>query len=402
MKVCDLTQAYAPTGGGVRTYVHAKRDFIARDGEAEHLLIVPGAEDRVIREGRLTTCMVAGPRVPGSPAYRFLLRSDKVLQVLRAERPDLIEVQDPYNLAWTAFYHRRRFPCPVVGAYVTDLPTTYVEPVAARLFGGYLGGHIRTLTERYLRTLYNRCDATLAISPALAVRLQEMGVRNVECIPLGVDLEVFHPLRRDSELRRRLGVAEDEFLLIYAGRLDWEKRTHLVVEAFEKLPADFPGVLVLVGEGPQREELAARAARNGRIHLLPFEPDRQRLAALLASADLYVSAMPFETFGLSVIEAQACGLPVVGVRGGAMIDRVPAGLGLLGRVDSPEDLAANILAVAGEGGREMGERARRWVEAEFSWERTFEQVLALYRRLLPAANRRTSHSSARATGPVER
>lgn len=390
MKICDLTQSYAPTGGGVRTYIHAKRDFIEHTGEHEHLLIVPGAEDRVVREGRLTTCTVASPWVPGSKVYRLLLRSDKVLRTLRAERPDVIEVHCAYNLPWTALHHRRRAATPVVGVYMTDLPAAYVQPAARRLFGSYLGERITTLAERYVRALYNRCDATLAISPALAQRLTEMGVRNVECVPLGVDLEVFHPSRRDPEIRRCFGVAEDEFLLVYAGRLDGERRVELLADAFERLPEAFRGALVLAGDGPLRELLAARAAGNRRIHILPFQSDRQALAALLASADLYVSAMPFETFGLAVLEAQACGLPVVGVRGGAMIDRVPPGVGLLGRIDSPEDLTANIMALCGGAARQMGARARERVESSFSWQRTFGRVFALYDELLRSERRASS------------
>jgi alpha-1,6-mannosyltransferase len=142
---------------------------------------------------------------------------------------------------------------------------------------------------------------------------------------------------------------------------------------------------VLVGDGPLRQTLAEQSTRDPRIKLLPFQADRERLATLLASADLYVSAMPFETFGLSVVEAQACGLPVVGVRAGAMVDRVPEGVGLLGAVDSPAEMAANILALAGADRSEIGARARRLVEARFSWQRTFEQVFAVYRRLAPAA-----------------
>jgi alpha-1,6-mannosyltransferase len=380
MKICDLTQSYAPTSGGVRTYIHAKRDFISGYTDAEHLLIVPGARDTVSRSGRCITYTVASPPVPGSGVYRLLLRSDKVLRILREERPEVVEAHCAYNLPWTAFHYRRGAPATVVGVFMTDVASTYVQPVAAGVFGKRLGGGATRLAERYLRALYNRCDATLAISPSLARRLERIGVRNVASIPLGVDLQTFHPRRRDPELRAALGVADDELLLIYAGRLDGEKRPQVVVEAFQSLPESFRGSLVLVGDGPLRETLAEHATRNRRIKVLPFETDRLKLATLLASADVYVSAMPYETFGLSVVEAQACGLPVVGVRAGAMIDRVPAGVGRLGAVDSPKEMAVNIQALAADR-REMGSRARHLVEAEFSWERTFQQVFTLYRRL---------------------
>ena len=387
MKICDLTQSYAPTGGGVRTYIHAKRERIRGGGEGhEHLLIVPGREDSVTREGRLTTHTVASPPVPGSGVYRFLLRSDKVLRILRAERPDVVEAHCAYNLPWTALHYARGRPASrVVGVYMTDLPRAYVEPLALRLLGARLGGALTGAAEGYVRTLYRRLDATVAISPALATRLRGLGVPRVECIPLGVDLEVFHPSRRDPELRRELGVREEEPLLVYAGRLDGEKRASLLVEAFERLPPGLEARLVLVGDGPQRASLEARAAADPRLRVLPFQPDRAALARLLASADLYVSAMPYETFGLSVIEAQACGLPVVGVAGGAMIDRVPAGSGVgrLAPVDSAAGFAGTLEAALRDPElRAAGRRARAMVEARFSWASTFDRVFGLYDSLL--------------------
>lgn len=386
MKLCDLTQSYAPTGGGVRTYLHAKREFVQQHApEHEHVLIVPGPGDSVVRDGRATTYTVASPLVPGSRVYRLLHRSDKVLRILRAERPDVVEVHCAYNLPWTALHHRRREPATrVVGVYMTDLPKAYVEPVARRFLGRWIGAGATGLAERYVRALYSRMDATVAISPALADRLGEMGIADVHCVPLGVDLEVFHPRRRDLELRRSLGVGDHEVLLVYAGRLDGEKRANLVLDAFEELPPELGAHLVLVGDGPLREELGARAARTGRARVVPFMSERVELAGLLASADIYVSAMPYETFGLSVIEAQSCGLPVVGVAGGAMTDRVPegAGVGLLGPVDSVPGLVANLTTLIADPLRsEAGARARRLVEERFSWAATFRSMFELYRAI---------------------
>jgi alpha-1,6-mannosyltransferase len=388
MKICDLTQSYAPTGGGVRTYLHAKRAHLANGSAGhEHVLIVPGPRDSEVREGAHVTYTVASPLVPGSRVYRLLYRSDKVLRILRREAPDVIEVHCAYNLPWTALYHRRRTPAArLVGVYMTDLPNAYVEPVAKRVLGRWGGSRATRMAERYVRALYGRLDATVAISPALADRLQALRVPDVHCVPLGVDLNVFSPSRRDESVRRELGVPPDGVLLAYAGRLDGEKRAALVMDAFERLRPELGVHLVLVGDGPLREELGERASRTGRARVVPFMSDRGELATLLASADVYVSAMPYETFGLSVIEAQACGLPVVGVAGGAMVDRVPPGrgVGLLGRADSVDDLVLNLESMIGDAARaEAGRRGRALVEESFSWEATFSRMLDLYRSLTP-------------------
>jgi alpha-1,6-mannosyltransferase len=375
--------------------LHAAQDFVRSVPGLQHVLIVPGATDSVTRNDTTTTYTVASRLVPGSTAYRLLLRSDKVLRILRAELPDVVEVHCAYNLPWTAMLHRRRHGSMVSGVYMTDLPVAYVESPLQPRVGRRVAGAARAVAERYVASLYDRCDVAIAISPVMADRLRGLGVHDVHCVPLGVDLDVFHPSRRDEQLRARLGVREGELLLIYAGRLDREKRPDLVLQAFARLPPTPGAHLVLVGDGPLRNELAAHASTIGRAHVLPFEEDRLQLARLLASADVYVSAMAFETFGLSVVEAQACGLPVVGVRAGAMVDRVreaPSPDGFLVTPGSPDALAGPILHTQPEEWRSMGRRARARVEAEFSWSRTFRTVLEIYRQALKKRGRTSSES----------
>ena len=384
MKICDLTQSYAETGGGVRTYLHAKRHHLLAHTEHEYVLIVPGAEDSVTRDGRSTVHRVKSPPVPGSPAYRLLLRSDKVLGILEAEAPDVIEVHCTYNLPWTALWHRRRHDAAVVGFSMTDLGSAYVEPGVSKVLGAAAGRAARRATDAYTRALYSRCDATVAISRQMAEDLAARGVGDVRWVPLGVDLERFRPRDDGATVRARYGAGPDDLLMVYAGRLDTEKQPDLVVDAFLRLPADFPGRLVLAGEGSLREPLAERTRDDDRVHVIPFIRDRDELAALLGSADLYVSGMPHETFGLSVVEAQACGLPVLGVRAGAMVERVTdEETGVL--VPPGDDAAMARAMVELEADRDrlaaMGRASRRHVEDEFSWRRTFDDMLSLYRSL---------------------
>ena len=380
--LCDLTQSYAATGGGIRTYLHAKRAWLTAHTDVRHVLIVPGPEDAVERDGRHVTHSVRSPFVPGSSAYRLLLRNGHVRRLLAAERPDAVECLCAYNLPWAALRHRRAVDpaCAVVGGYRTDFPSAYTEPLVGGVLGAWAGRRAKALGYRYVAGLYARFDAVYTLSPSLRSKLGALGVDS-ELLPLGVDLERFHPGRRDPALRVELGVGADAPLLVYAGRLDAEKRPLEVVDAFRRLPRPLGAHLALVGDGPQRGEVEAAAARDPRIHALGFVADRDRYARLLASADVYVSAMPHETFGVSVVEAQASGLPVVGVRSGAMPDRVPPGLGHLVPVGDPAAFAAGVEAALADAA-ETGRRARAHVEAHFSWDATFRRLLALYDRVL--------------------
>ena len=378
---CDLTQSWSEVGGGVRTYLLHKRRHILEATPHGHLMIVPGARDEVVEEERAVTVTVASPHVPGSPNYRLMLRNRAVRAALEHYRPDLIECQDAYNLPWAALGYRRRHPeTAVVAAYMTDFPTVYVERPLSKLLTKPVAGGLARLCYSYCERLYRRFDNVFALSENGGARkLRALGIGSVEVVPLGVEVGEFGPSRRDPRLRERLGVGDDQPLLVYVGRLDGEKKPDLVAQAFCRLPRSLGAKLVLIGEGPLKAEIAALG--DDRIIMPGYLTSRAELARWLASADIYVSGMADETFGISIIEAQASGLPVVGVAAGAMIDRVTDAVGRLGPVGNAEAMAANILAVWNGDRAAMAAQAR--VHAlQFSWDSSME---ALFGRVYPAA-----------------
>ena len=390
--ICDLTQSWSDVGGGVGTYLRHKRNHILDRTPQRHLLIVPGPEDTVVEDGRAITATIHSPRVPGSPHYRVMLRNGAVRELLERFRPDLIECQDSYNLPWAAIGHRKRYPeTALVGGYFTDFPTVYVERPFSKVMGGTLAGAAGRICYRYCGQLYRKFDAVFALSEnGGATKLRSYGVDDVGTVPLGVELGDFGPSRRDKKLRRSLGVADGQPLLIYVGRLDAEKKPHIVAEAFRKLPESLGARLVLLGEGPLRDEIAA--LKDPRIHTPGFVRDRQELAKWLASADVYVSAMADETFGVSIVEAQASGLPVVGVAAGAMIDRVTDAIGRLGPVDDSDAMAANILSVWNADRTTMSEIAQAEAR-QYSWDRSMDSLFGqLYRKAFNARSQRLVES----------
>jgi alpha-1,6-mannosyltransferase len=367
----DLTQSWSDVGGGVRTYLRHKRQHILDNTPHRHLLIVPGRNDAIEIEsgGRAITSFIASPKVPGSPHYRWLLRNRAVRSVLARYSPNLVECQDAYNLPWAAVAHARRNPgTALVAAYCTDFPTVYVDRPFSKWLGKAVGGAASRVSYAYCARLYRRFDAVYAMSEnGGAAKLRSLGVPEVGVVPLGVELGQFSPDKRDVRLRRQLGLADGQPLLIYVGRLDAEKRVQVVVDAFRRLPEMVGAVLLLLGDGPLWRQFRGRVAE--RIFAPGYCQDRSDLAAWLASADIYVSAMADETFGISVIEAQASGLPVVGVAAGAMVDRVPSGLGLVGQVDDAGVMAANILSLLSGDRSAIAERARNHA-LQFSWDQS--------------------------------
>ncbi|HKX91376.1 MAG TPA: glycosyltransferase [Sphingomicrobium sp.] len=388
---CDLTQSWSEVGGGVRTYLLHKRRHILDSTPHSHLMVIPGDRDEVIEEERAVTVTIASPRVPGSPHYRLMLRSGAVAAALRRFQPDLIECQDAYNLPWAAIAFRKRRPeTALVAAYMTDFPTVYCERPFSKIVGKPLASLCGRICYSYCGSLYRRFDAVFALSEnGGAAKLRSYGVADIDLVPLGVEVGEFAPSKRSAELRRRLGLADQQPLLIYVGRLDGEKRPDVVVEAFRSLPQSLGAKLALLGEGPLRDEIAALG--DPRIVMPGYVRNRTELARWLASADIYVSAMADETFGISIVEAQASGLPVVGVAAGAMIDRVTDAMGRLGPVGDSAAMARNILDVWTGDRARLSDRARAHA-LQFSWERSME---ALFGDVYPTAFTRRARELAR-------
>ena len=394
--ICDLTQSYSPHGGGgVGVYMAEKRRYVVERTEHRLLQIVPGPEDRIVEDGRTIWCEIGAEPVRGSPNYRFILRKDKVREVLAQYRPDIIESMCPWILPWVAIRHRRAFPeTALVGGYHTDFPEAQVYRVASGLFGHQPARFLRFLSCCYGEITYREFDKVYSVGAATLSILERMKVA-AEVLPLGVDTRLFHPDKADrAGFRREIGLDPTGPLLVYAGRIDNEKAADVLVEMAHLLPRDLDAALVLIGDGKLVDELKARAVGLP-VVFTGFVKDRAKLARALASSDIYVSAMPSETFGLSVIEAQACGLPVVGVAGGEMVARAPPGTGLLGPVGDAAAMAANVAALWAGDWRAAGRAGRRLVESHYDWSATFDRLCgAIYPAALARARARV------ARGPV--
>jgi alpha-1,6-mannosyltransferase len=278
--------------------------------------------------------------------------------------PDLIEAGDPYHPAWSALAAAERLGIPCVA---------FVHSNLSRMLASRFGGWTGNAAERYLRLLYERFDAVLAPSLTVAKDLWAAGVPRVEVQRLGVDAEAFHPEARDADLRGLLGLPANTRLLAFAGRLAREKSIALMCAAVESLGA--PYHLLLIGAREARR-------RSARVTELPYQDDARRLARVLASVDALLHAGQQETFGLVLIEAMACGRPVVGIRAGAVAELVDNRVGRLAESGCAESLAQAIVDLFDADIEQLGAEARRRVESGFTWHHVFTSQLARYARIM--------------------
>jgi alpha-1,6-mannosyltransferase len=364
VRIVRVANFVSAESGGLRTALHGLGNgYLAAGHEA--VLVVPGAghSDVMTDQGRVITL----PGTPTAGDRRLLVRRAPVVRLLERLAPDRLEVSDRSTLRWTGAWARRR-GIPTIGISHESLTgrPALLPPVPARAaiaFGDY--ANLRSARDY---------DRIVCCTRWAASEFERLEVDNLLRIPLGVDLETFSPARRDPGLRRRYA-AEDEVLIVYAGRLAPEKQPERALDALAPLRgAGVPAVLVVAGSGVARERMERRAAAAGLpVRFLGFVHGRRELAALLASADVALAPGPLETFCLSALESLACGTPVVASTHGGVGEVVGEG-GVAATGESFVEGVRQLLAQP-EASRRAQTRARA---EQFGWSASVDGFLAAH------------------------
>ena len=360
-RLLDATMFWNPSGG-VRRYVLAKRRFIATQRPDWRQTIAnptPDAPDQL---------RIPAPALPGSGGgYRLPWRRVAAARLLAAAKPDLIEAADPYRLAWAALDAAQDLSVPALAFCHSNL-----DLLARSALGGRAGALAARAARRYAVHLYRQFDQVLAPSEAMAAQLRDWGVAHVLRQPLGVDCELFHPGRADPAWRGALGLPADARLLVFAGRFAPEKNLPVLADAVRRLGPHY--WLLAIGAGPQ-------PPAGDRVLVQPVQPDAAQLAAVLASCDLFVHAGDQETFGLSVLEALACGTPVVARSAQGLAELVDASVGHGVAGSRPQDFAQAIAHVCAQDRVALSKAARARATG-YGWDRVLPGLWRHYERLV--------------------
>ncbi|HET9039400.1 MAG TPA: glycosyltransferase [Gemmatimonadales bacterium] len=380
LAVLDITEFFGETTGGVRTYLLQKARYVQRRAELRQTIVVPGARDEILEASGVRCYRLHGPSVPTQKPYRFMLATRSTSRIVAHERPDLIEVGSTWFAPWLVHLATRRVDVPAVWFYHSNFPRV-IAPWPERASGARRAG--AEFAWGYVRRLGRMVRATLAPSDFVARELERAGVERVVRVGLGVDLERFHPDRRlhAAETRRRHGLPEGP-LAIYVGRLASEKEVDLLLDAWPEVERRTGTRLVLVGDGPSGRRLRRRAGSE-RMHWLPFQQDRDRLADLLAAVDLAVAPCSIETFGLSALEALASGTPLLSADRGGVAETVGrSGAGAVFAAGDAGSLAEQAERLLRGDLARLGASGRRYAEADHGWDAVLDRIFDVYRDIL--------------------
>lgn len=395
-----MTNAFHSTSGGVATSYRALFEHANAIGRPIRL-VVPAERESVEEVGEFGRIYkVAAPKSPAfDRRYRTIIpvkflfaRSGPIWEILNAEQPDLLEVRDKFCLNWIGGIFRKEWQKgikrPVLVASSCERTDDQIAAYVSRAkFGA-------RFSKTYMRYCYIPLfDYHLANSQYTASEIKSAMAppheRPLFVCTEGVDCKVFNPTRRDEDLRSHLlqvaGGGSGSVLLLYSGRLSPEKNVSLLVELMERLSQDPDRRfrLVIAGEGPLyrtlEEQLSERAA--GCSVMLGHLKDRDELARLYASCDVFVHPNPREPFGIAPLEAMASGLALVAPKSGGVLSYANQSNSWLVPPEGQAFHDAVLQSADPETRRRKAAEARATAE-QFDWPVVASRLFTLYDRFI--------------------
>ncbi|MFV0429596.1 MAG: glycosyltransferase [Arachnia sp.] len=360
MRIAQLANFVGPTSGGMKVVIENLAAGYVAAGH-ERIFVSPGERDEIRDTDQGIHVLVKSPKV--SPSYRMVAAPWRALEVLERFGPTSIEVSDKWTLSPAGRWAAKRGIGSVMFSHerLAEMMTQWLRSS----FG------VETVVGALNRRLAREFDKVVVTSQYAADEFDNTGA-DLVLVPLGVDLTTFHPSRGAP--------AEDGLIkLAYVGRLSREKMPQLAVEATVELHRrGVPVKLTLHGDGPDEKWLRGLAG-EAPVEFAGFAADRTDVAARFAAADISMSCSPTETFGLAVLEALACGTPVITSSRGGGRELVTQECGGWADPD-PAALADAVERLSTRLGPELRSAARAQAE-RFAWGRTVDLMLGLHSQL---------------------
>jgi phosphatidylinositol alpha 1,6-mannosyltransferase len=293
MRVAIVTESFPPVFNGVANSVVRVLETLKEQGH-EAIVIAPTTPGKYFNGFRTY-------RVPSLPLFQFQLGlpNPLVSMILDDFEPDVVHAASPVLLGAQAVAWAWKNDVPAVAIFQTDI-AAYAERYGFKL--------LRPLVDRAMANFH--AGATINLAPTAEVKeyLEDLGLENVEVWGRGVDLELFHPERKNSDAvaqMRKQFAPNGQKIVGFVGRLAAEKQVDRFSELF-----DIPNTtFVIVGDGPERLTLEQKFA-GADVHFVGKQSGED-LANHYASFDAFVHFGTEETFGQTIQEAQAAGVPVL-------------------------------------------------------------------------------------------
>jgi glycosyltransferase involved in cell wall biosynthesis len=370
---------------GVTTIVHQSARRLAELGHKVCIFAIGKNLEKISNanpHGNLT--FISLPSLPATWVYpneRFYIPLGFSYAHIKEFAPDIIHTHLPLTVGWEAIFLAKFLKIPIIGTHHTFYDH-YLKHVKMDFGWG------KKLTWKYTISYYNRCDLVLSPSKSLADAMTEQGLKKpIEVLKNFIDTEVFCPAneQKKQSLKAKFGLKDKS--IIYMGRLSYEKSVDQVFKAFSLVTKNNPSIrLMVVGDGPEKEKLIKLSHKLGiseKVIFTGFLRDEELTEALQAN-DIFISASLTESFSLTIVEAMACGLPVIAAKEKGPTEIIEDGVnGFLIPPGDPKMLAQKIseLLASPKKLAEFG-AASRQLAMSYSKESIIDKLEAFYKKLI--------------------
>ncbi|KAA9132598.1 glycosyltransferase family 4 protein [Marinihelvus fidelis] len=366
-----ISDVYFPRVNGVSTSIASFRRELLAQGHRVTLVVPaydgdpPDDDDDIVR--------VPGRQIPGDPEDRLMKRGalKRALAAIDPGDYDLVHIQTPFLAHYAGKAWARRVGLPVIETY-----HTFFEAYFHHYIKAMPAGVSRQLTRWFTRRQVNAVDALIVPSSALEDVMKRYGVSTpVHVLPTGLGPEDFRTTDADRFARGH-GIDLDRPTLVYVGRVAHEKNIGFLVDMLAKVREREPDVqFLLAGEGPALGSIRARVQRRGLDGNVIFTGYLSRdgeLQDCYACGDAFVFASRTETQGLVLLEAWACGVPLVSTAHLGTRDILASGRGALVPADDVDAFADAVVQLLGDPALrerlavEAREEARLWTSEKLA------------------------------------
>ena len=366
MRIVHIANFYNDRSGGIKTTITHLGNRYQKIGH-EFIYLVPGIKFSVETRAHGLQISLPSLPIPFSGGYRVIRSNREIKKILALLNPERIEISDRLTLRKIGLWARSRSIHSVVFSH-ESLESLVTRFAKFKVLKEIVAWHNRRLAQSF--------DWVITTTEFAAQEFKRIAVPNLKKIPLGVDLEIFQPLKRDEILREEL-LQGSEILIVHCGRLSIEKNPEQSLAALHVLhQRGVKARLVYVGMGPLFKRLQKKSS-NLPVTFLGYVVNPHKVASLLASADVVLAPGPHETFCLAALESLACGTPVIASRLSAVSEILRINNLPVGKVcgENPLEWADAIIDLHKRQG--LRERSRSRAE-EFSWSATIRGLIATH------------------------
>ncbi|MEM3455466.1 MAG: glycosyltransferase [Candidatus Micrarchaeia archaeon] len=372
MRIAFFTETWYPNVDGVVVAITNIKERLEKLGN-EIVVFAAGSPEVKKRRRKDDAYIFPSIEFIPYPTYKLaIFPYPDAEEIVRKEKIDVIHSHGMGPMGLAALYAASILKKPLVGTLHTNIQeaTHYIAPIKP------MQKIMKSVAWRYLRWYYNQCDKVIVPSEYMKKECIRNGIKNVEAISNGIDLQRFKPGKKKMWL--------DKTVILYTGRLVKEKNLEVLIKAAPIIRKEIKNAFfIVVGSGPMEQKYKELVKKNkvDDIFIFISGVKHKDIVELYHNADVFAFPSMFETQGLSCLEALACGLPVAGADYLAIPDLVKNDYN--GYLFKPHDVKGCAEAVIKciKNKERLSKNAVK-IAKEHSIEKTLKRHIEIYNQLL--------------------